>query len=128
MNPAQVTTSIESEIPTQLWEAPAVVGPGYPPSVPQLTQFDIHNVNTFAECITLHNIDVHPADFGGWTVGDGEGSYRFPEGTIVQGGATYKVCMQSYNPTHYTRGLYLNNKHDQVYLYNPDFVLQDEVT
>ena len=91
-----------------------------PTPEPSRTGFEIYSVEAIAECITLRNTGSEAADLGGWTISDGEGNYTFPRGTSVQAGATYKVCMDTYNPTHYTRGLYLNNRDDCVLLFPPD--------
>ena len=82
-------------------------------------QFGIYRVEAVAECITLINNGASIADLGGWTISDGEGNYTFPTGTLVEPGATHKVCMETYNPTQYTRGLYLNNDDDCVLLFAP---------
>jgi len=92
-----------------------------PSSPPQAqASFQIFSVEAVAECISLVNRGSATADLGGWTISDGEGSYTFPSGTLVEPGAVYTVCMDTYNPTHYTRGLYLNNQHDCVLLFAPD--------
>jgi len=92
-----------------------------PSSPPQAqASFQIFSVEAVAECISLVNRGSATADLGGWTISDGEGSYTFPSGTLVEPGAVYTVCMDTYNPTHYTRGLYLNNQHDCVLLFAPN--------
>jgi len=90
-----------------------------PTPKPGPAKFEIYDVAAIAECITLRNAGSEAAELGGWTISDGEGNYTFPSGTIVRAGATYVVCMDTYNPTHYTRGLYLNNEHDCVLLFAP---------
>jgi endonuclease/exonuclease/phosphatase family metal-dependent hydrolase len=95
--------------------------PGEPPLPPpgNCTAFVLSNVDAVSECITLRNASTATADLQGWKLSDGEGSYTFPASIVVQPGGAYQVCMPTYNPTRYTQGLYLNNSHDQVYLYAP---------
>ena len=82
--------------------------------------FEIFRVEPVAECITLRNAGGETADLGGWTISDGEGNYTFPRGVTVAPGGTHRVCMDTYNPTAYTRGLYLNNDSDCVLLFPPE--------
>ncbi len=53
---------------------------------------------------------------GGWVLTDGEGSYIIPTGTKITESASWSVFGKTYNPTRYTRGLYLANTHDSVTL------------
>jgi len=55
-------------------------------------------------------------DIGGWRLIDGEGTYTIPSGTTIAVGSSWSVFGSTYNPTRYTRGLYLNNDHDEVIL------------
>jgi len=98
------------------------------PSTSVPAAFEIYRVDPQGEKITLRNISNQPADLGGWRISDGEGSYTFRTGTIVPPGGTYTIGIEIYNPTRYTRGLYLNNKHDEVYLYDQNGNLVDQVT
>jgi len=98
------------------------------PSGPSISAaFEIYKADARAEKITLRNLSDQPADLGGWRISDGEGSYTFRTSTVVAPGGTYTVGIETYNPTRYTRGLYLNNKHDEVYLYDPSGNLVDQV-
>jgi len=81
--------------------------------------FELGLIDARAECIAIVNNSSLPADLQGWMVSDGEGSYTFSTSITLAAGARHTVCLETYNPTHYTRGLYLNNEHDQVYLYDP---------
>jgi len=90
-----------------------------PPPPPPAASFGIYSVEAIAECITIINNGAIASDLGGWSISDGEGSYTFPYGTIIAVGGVHKVCMDVYNPTHYTRGLYLNNDSDCVLLFAP---------
>jgi beta-lactamase superfamily II metal-dependent hydrolase len=92
---------------------------GTPPPPPSPAAFEIYRVQAVAECITIRNTGDTASDLGGWTISDGEGNYTFPSGTLVAAGATHTVCMETYNPTRYTRGLYLNNDSDCVLLFAP---------
>jgi endonuclease/exonuclease/phosphatase family metal-dependent hydrolase len=90
------------------------------PPLPACTNaFVLATVDAVGECITVRNASTAPADLKGWRLSDGEGNYTFLSSITVSAGGTYKVCMATYNPTRYTQGLYLNDKHDQVYLYAP---------
>lgn len=101
--------------------------PSAPPA-PVSAVFEIYQVDPRGEMITLRNVSDQPADLGGWNISDGEGSYTFPPGTIVLPGETYTVGIDTYNPTGATYFLYLNNKHDEVYLYDPAGNLVDKVS
>ena len=90
--------------------------------------FALGFIDARAECITIVNSSSLPADLQGWTLSDGEGSYTFAASITLAAGAQHTVCMETYNPTRYTRGLYLNNDHDQVYLSNPAGTLCDSRT
>ncbi len=86
----------------------------------------IHAVDPAEECIQLLNISTAPVDISGWKLSDLEGSYTFPEGTIIKPDEPYKVCIDTYNPTHDPTGLYLNDEHDEVVLINPAGRIVDE--
>ncbi|PIW41004.1 MAG: hypothetical protein COW21_04235 [Candidatus Aenigmarchaeota archaeon CG15_BIG_FIL_POST_REV_8_21_14_020_37_27] len=70
------------------------------------------------ERITLRNNEKQTVDVGGWMLTDGEGNYIIPEGTIIIPYQIWNVYGYQYNPTGYTRGLYLANSGDCVYLYD----------
>jgi len=116
----------------RLWDifAAPVALPPAPSAPPTLVSaaFEIYQVDPQGEKITLRNLSNQPADLGGWRISDGEGSYTFRTGTMVPPGGTYTIGIEIYNPTRYTRGLYLNNKHDEVYLYDQNGNLVDQVT
>jgi competence protein ComEC len=77
------------------------------------------------EMIKLCNRGSYSIDIGGWILTDGEGSYTIPMGTTISAGGSWTVYGSTYNPTGYTRGLYLNNKHDEVLLYDAGGSLVD---
>jgi hypothetical protein len=120
---------IESQIPTELWTT-TNVGPATTNASGSAGSciFALAHVDARGECITIRNVSGTTESLYSWTISDGEGMYTFPEGVLVNVGETYTVCMSTYNPTKYTRGLYLNNKHDEVYLRDPTGILCDEVT
>lgn len=70
------------------------------------------------ELIKLCNRDSTTVDISGWKLTDGEGTYTIPSGTTITAGSSWSVFGNTYNPTRYTRGLYLANTHDEVILYN----------
>jgi len=98
---------------------------GPPPPPPPSCPFAIYRVDPVAEVIAVQNMSSSPQDLGGWVISDGEGSYMFPYGTIVQPGEVFEVGIDTYNPSGYTRGLYLNNRSDEVFLYTPTGKLCD---
>lgn len=111
---------IADSIGTGWQQAPSSLPPvaGMPPSS-SCAAFRVSGVDPIGECITLRNTSTTPADLAGWTLSDGEGSYTFATSIIVPASETYTVCIAVYNPSGNTRGLYLNNSSDQVYLYSP---------
>jgi len=88
--------------------------------------FVLGYVDARGECIEIRNTANHAQDLRGWSISDGEGTYRFSGSVVIQAGESHTVCMDVYNPTKYTRGLYLNNDDDEVYLRNPEGELCDE--
>lgn len=78
------------------------------------------------ELIKLCNQGSSAADIGGWRLTDGEGTYTIPSGTIITAGGSWSVFGYTYNPTRYTKGLYLANSHDEVILYDKDGNKVDE--
>jgi len=70
------------------------------------------------ELIKLCNQGSSSVDIGGWRLTDGEGTYTIPSGTTITAGSSWSVYGSTYNPTRYTRGLYLANSHDDVILYD----------
>lgn len=70
------------------------------------------------ELIKLCNQGSSTVDIGGWRLTDGEGTYTIPSGTTITAGSSWSVYGSTYNPTRYTRGLYLANSHDDVILYD----------
>jgi len=86
----------------------------------------IHSVDPAGECIQLLDISSAPIDISGWRLSDLEGSYAFPPDTIINPDDPYEVCIDTYNPTHDTEGLYLNDDHDEVFLITPDGRIIDE--
>lgn len=107
---------IARELELGLWYSPEGVPSD---SQPPPDAFVIDRVDPVGECITLRNTSSASASLKGWKISDGEGSYTFAYDRVISAGGTYTVCMDEYNPTQYTRGLYLSNKKDQVYLYDP---------
>ncbi len=95
-------------------------------STPSVQSVIIHAVDPAGECIQLLNISTVPVDIGGWRLSDMEGGYTFPPGTIIRPDEPYKVCIDTYNPTHDPQGLYLNDEHDEVFLITPDGRIIDE--
>ena len=75
------------------------------------------------EIIELENNCGSAVDIGGWRLSDGEGSYRIPDGETIDPHGTWRVYGRQYNPTRYTRGLFLNNRSDCVYLYDKSGIL-----
>jgi len=113
-----IETDLESLAASNLWiDEEAGI---QPIEVPTSCAFFIAEVDAVGECIVLGNNSGSDADLFGWSISDGEGTYTFSGSTVVQAGSTHTVCMDVYNPTRYTQGLYLNNKHDQVHLYDPE--------
>ncbi len=78
------------------------------------------------ELIKLCNQGSLTVDIGGWWLTDGEGTYTIPSGTTLTAGSSWSVYGSTYNPTSYTRGLYLANSHDDVILYDKDGIKVDE--
>lgn len=107
---------LESQVASGLWDdgdrIPCALSLGY--------------VDARGECIEIRNTTNQPQDLRGWSISDGEGTYRFDGSIVIQAGGSFTVCMDVYNPTHYTSGLYLNNDDDEVYLRNPEGDLCDE--
>jgi len=88
----------------------------------------IHTVDRIGECcIELLNISAAPVDIGGWRISDLEGSYSFPPDTLLNPDEPYSVCLDTYNPTHDSQGLYLDAEHDEVFLITPEGEIIDEV-
>ncbi|HUT87532.1 MAG TPA: phospholipase D-like domain-containing protein [Candidatus Heimdallarchaeota archaeon] len=86
----------------------------------------IHSVDPAGECIQLLDVSSAPIDISGWRLSDLEGSYTFPSDTIINPDDPYEVCIDTYNPTLDTEGLYLNDDHDEVFLITPDGRIIDE--
>jgi len=78
------------------------------------------------EWIELYNPSDVSVDISGWRLSDGEGIYVFPQGTILPPKGTLRVYGRQYNPTGYSRGLYLANKGDEVYLFDASGNLVDQ--
>jgi hypothetical protein len=112
-----VEKAIQSHIATELWSAES--SPRSPVPPPDVAQFEIYRVEPVAEYISIRNVGSTTTHLGNWRISDEEGSYTFPSGTLVSAAETHPVCMDTYNPKHYTRGLYLNNADDCVKLYAP---------
>jgi len=87
----------------------------------------IHTVDRIGECIELLNISTAPVDIGGWAISDLEGSYSFPPDTLLYPDEPYSVCLDTYNPTHDSQGLYLDDEKDEVFLMTPEGEIIDEV-
>jgi len=68
------------------------------------------------EMIKLKNTGTTTADISGWRLTDEEGTYIIPSGTTIAPGGYWTVYGSTYNPTRYTRGLYLANTHDSLTL------------
>ena len=86
----------------------------------------IHSVAPAGECIQLLDISSAPVDISGWRLSDLEGSYAFPSGTIISPNDPYTVCIDTYNPSHDSHGLYLNDEKDEVFLITSNGVIVDE--
>ena len=84
-------------------------------------------VDPIGECIQLLNISTTTVDLAGWTLSDLEGTYTFPAETLVHPNDPYRVCIDTYNPTHDAQGLDLNDAHDEVFLATPEGKIVDEV-
>lgn len=76
------------------------------------------------EVITLCN-KGGAIDLGGWVLSDGEGSYVIPEGTVLSAEGEWSIYGSTYNPSRNPKGLFLNNRHDEVLLLNPKGELAD---
>ncbi len=87
----------------------------------------INDVDQSGECIQLLNISVASLDLAGWTISDLEGSYTFPQNTLIHPNDPYQVCIGTYNPTYDGQGLYLNDVHDEIFLTTPEGKIVDEV-
>jgi hypothetical protein len=70
------------------------------------------------EKITLCNRGSNDVIIGGWRLSDDEGSYTIPSGTKIISGGEWSVFGSTYNPTGYTKGLFLANSKDSVTLFN----------
>jgi len=84
-------------------------------------------VDPIGECIYLLNISSVDLDLAGWSISDLEGRYTFPAETLVHPNDPYRVCIDTYNPTHDAQGLNLNDVHDEVFLATPEGKIVDEV-
>jgi hypothetical protein len=114
----------------RLWEglrAVAESSSGEPAFYSAVHPVIIHAVDRIRECIELLNISTAPVDIGGWSISDLEGSYSFPPGTLLNPDEPYLVCIDTYNPTYSSQGLYLNDEHDEVFLITPEGEIIDEV-
>jgi len=76
--------------------------------------------DVYDEEITLRNNCWHEIDIGGWRLTDGEGNYKIPPGTVIEPYQKWTVTGREFNPTRYTRGLFLSNAGDSVTLYDAD--------
>ena len=121
-----VENELESHRASTIWGTTPSTGVSTLPST--ACYFELGFIDARGECITIVNSSASSANLQGWTLSDGEGSYTFAASITLAAGAQHTVCMETYNPTHYTRGLYLNNDHDQVYLSNPAGILCDSRT
>jgi len=86
----------------------------------------IYTVDRVGECIQLLDVSNNDVDISGWRLSDLEGSYTFPDETVLKPDEPFSVCIDTYNPTHDTEGLYLNDDHDEVFLVTPDGKIADE--
>lgn len=77
------------------------------------------------ERITLCNNGDASIDIGGWMLSDGEGNYTLSAGTILKAHGRWSVTGATYNPPGDPKGLFLNNKHDEVLVFNPQGELMD---
>jgi hypothetical protein len=96
------------------------------PSPASCSAVSLGFIDAKGERITVVNNTNSSVDLGGWSLSDGEGTYTFPPNTIIAPYGSYTIGIDTYNPSHYTRGLYLNNRHDQVYLINPTGLICDK--
>jgi phosphatidylserine/phosphatidylglycerophosphate/cardiolipin synthase-like enzyme len=87
----------------------------------------IHTVDRTAQCVQLLNLSGDALDVSGWAISDFEGRYVFPQGTKLSPNDPYRVCSDTFNPTHDVHGLYLDPTHDEVFLVTPDGTIVDEV-
>ena len=95
---------------------------------PPMGKIIIFAVEAREERIILKNVGDASVDIDGWKLSDGEGDYNIRKSKIITEigpGETWEVTDKEYNPRGYTRGLMLNNDHDEVYLYDATGTLVD---
>jgi len=102
------------------------------PAQPSADSFDvgtilIDEVDRIGECIQLLNISTTTVDLAGWTISDLEGTYTFPAETLVHPNDPYRVCIDTYNPTHDPQKLLLDDLDDEIFLATPEGKIVDEV-
>lgn len=102
----------------------------YAPSRPKQTvicevTYDPPGPEPENEAIEICNRGYSRVELGGWRLTDGEGDYVIPEGVVIEAGGRLRITGSEYNPSGSPEGMYLNNRHDEVLLFNPDGELAD---
>jgi len=87
----------------------------------------IDEVDPIGECVQLLNISTRTIDIEGWAISDLEGVYIFPPETLLHPDEPFRICGDTYNPTHNIQGLDLNDVHDELFLSSPQGKIVDEV-
>jgi len=91
-----------------------------------LSSIAIASVDPTAQCIYLLNTSEEPIDVSGWSLGDLEGWYVFPDGTEIVPNDPYRICIDLFNPDGDIDLFYLA-AHDEVFLSTPEGAIVDEV-
>lgn len=87
----------------------------------------INSVDPAAQCVELLNVSQQIVDLSGWGLGDFEGQYTFPDETLLDPDDPFRICADTYNPTHNVNGLWLDAAGDEVFLVTPVGTIVDEV-
>ncbi len=78
------------------------------------------------EMIKIHNTKDTSIDLSGWTLSDGEGTYKIPPNTIIPTRGYWTVYGSTYNPSKESNGLGLTDKHDYIVLLDKDNKIIDK--
>lgn len=70
------------------------------------------------EKITLCNAGGEPAEIGSWRLRDNHGEYVLPDGAAIPPGGRFEILGTVFNPDRLPRGIFLNNQHDCVLLFD----------
>ena len=113
---------------SRLWVSLAVAEAGARTSAPPPISMEItiQEIDLDEQCILLFNHSTAAADIGGWVITDSEGQYVFPDGTVLEAGEIYRLCIGAQNPVDVFL-LYLDAAEDEVYLIAPDGTLVDQI-